>query len=393
MSIKISFSEKDFDITISGSPVGVSSGSTKKDFYVYEWFIKETGEIFYVGKGRGKRYQSFHDRAYKAEKIRSMYETGTRFIGENLTEDEAIKLEDAEMMRILNETNYRLTNRITPLLAYRDNGYGRSPDTPQLEFEKSPVLYASEIENHYFGIKWRAFDEPTVEKLGGAVFIGGIAQDILEVVYGGDVECYRSEVIALLKASKKKILKSKYAKSVGSWIYIGDDYVTNVDIAQERAQKELNRRIPVYHLLDVWRVLKDTYGEEKIRISPLEEIHAVNNRVPLDQILQVDFDTGFDNGFPLWEKAETLRKADYFKEAIDCLDQARYQGYIAPVLYISYAIIYRKFKDYDNEIDILQEAIDRYSQGEFGVSPANIISFRERLDRAIELRRKQSTKG
>lgn len=25
-------------------------------FYVYEWFIKETNEIFYVGKGKGKRY-------------------------------------------------------------------------------------------------------------------------------------------------------------------------------------------------------------------------------------------------------------------------------------------------------------------------------------------------
>lgn len=390
MSMKISFSEEDFDITISGSPVGVSSGSTKNDFYVYEWFIKETGEIFYVGKGRGKRYQTFHDRAYEAEKIRSMYETGTRFVGENLTEDESIELEDAEMMRILSETNDRLTNRITPLFAYRDNGYGRSPDTPPLEFEKTPVLYASEIENHYFGIKWRTFDEPTLEKLGSAVFIGGIAQDILTVIYGGDVERYRSEAIALLKASGKKILKSKYAKSVGSWIYIGDDYVTNVGIAQERAQKELNRRIPVYHLLDVWRVLKDTHGEADIRIDPPEEIHTVNNRVPLNQILQVDSDTGFDNGFPLWKKAETLRKTDHLEEAIDCLDQARYQGYDAPVLYNSYAMIYRKLKDYDNEIDILREAIDRYSQGEFGGSSAKIISFRERLDRAIELRRKQT---
>ena len=26
-------------------------------FYIYEWFIVETGEIFYVGKGTGKRYQ------------------------------------------------------------------------------------------------------------------------------------------------------------------------------------------------------------------------------------------------------------------------------------------------------------------------------------------------
>lgn len=26
-------------------------------FYVYEWFIKETNEVIYVGKGKGKRYK------------------------------------------------------------------------------------------------------------------------------------------------------------------------------------------------------------------------------------------------------------------------------------------------------------------------------------------------
>jgi tetratricopeptide (TPR) repeat protein len=389
MSIKISFS-KDEGFIISGSPVGTSSGSDKNDFYVYEWFIKETGEIFYVGKGRGKRYQAFHDRAYDAEKIRSMYETGTRFVGENLTEDEAIELEDAEMMRILNDTNDRLTNRITPLFADRDNGYGRSPDTPTLEFEKAPVLYASEIENHYYGIKWRAFDEPLLENLDGAFFIQkGISQDVLGIVYGGDIERYRSETVALLKASGKKILKSKFAKSIGSWIYIDDDYVTNVDIAQERAQNELNRRIPVYHILNVWKALKDAYGDTEIKTDSPVELHPVNTRVPLVQILHVDSSIGFDNGYPLWEKADSLQKAGSLNESLDCLDQARYQGYDAPVLYSTYAKIYRKLKDYDNEIDILQEAIYRYSQSEFGGSSAKLIWVRERLDKSIELKRKQ----
>ena len=26
-------------------------------FYVYEWFVKETGEVFYVGKGIKNRYK------------------------------------------------------------------------------------------------------------------------------------------------------------------------------------------------------------------------------------------------------------------------------------------------------------------------------------------------
>src|SRR5690625_6265206 len=47
---------------VSSSDVGVLTGNTSTDFYVYEWFIKDTGEIFYVGMGRNDRYKDFHGR-------------------------------------------------------------------------------------------------------------------------------------------------------------------------------------------------------------------------------------------------------------------------------------------------------------------------------------------
>src|SRR5690625_6515677 len=84
-----------------------------------------------------------------------MFDTDIRFVGKNLTEEEAIALESKEMTRILNETNDRLTNRIIPLFTERGNGYERSPNTPDLKFETTPYLYASEIEEHYYGIKYR----------------------------------------------------------------------------------------------------------------------------------------------------------------------------------------------------------------------------------------------
>src|SRR5699024_11305102 len=77
-------------------------------------------------------------------KIREMFDTDIRFVGKNLTEEEAIALESKEMTRILNETNDRLTNRIIPLFTERGNGYERSPNTPDLKFETTPYLYASE---------------------------------------------------------------------------------------------------------------------------------------------------------------------------------------------------------------------------------------------------------
>ena len=62
------------------------------------------------------------------------------------------------MLRILNETSHRLTNRIVPITAKRGNGYGPSPSVPPLQFETTPWLFATEIDEHYFGIKPRQFD-------------------------------------------------------------------------------------------------------------------------------------------------------------------------------------------------------------------------------------------
>ena len=39
-------------------------------FYVYEWYIVETGEIFYVGKGSGNRVTSMKDRNEYFKNIR-----------------------------------------------------------------------------------------------------------------------------------------------------------------------------------------------------------------------------------------------------------------------------------------------------------------------------------
>lgn len=201
LSLTIS-SDENYGISISSSDVGVATGSTAVDFYVHEWFTKDTGEIFYVGKRRGDRYKTFHERAYEAEKIYEMYDTDTRFVGTGLTEEQAVALESKEMTRILDETK------------------------------------------------------------------------------------------DLLSMNGNRVLKTQFAKSVTAWIYIGDDYVMNYEIDQEKGLEKLGRNIPTYHLLDVRKFLIERYGEvktvskEKISISPL------HNRVPLKDI----------NNLHIWKK-------------------------------------------------------------------------------------------
>ena len=134
-----------------------------------------TGEIFYIGKGRGNRAYKKHDNAYDAEKIKEKYETEVVITKDNLSEEEALQLENDEILRILNETTHLLTNRITPF-ADRGNGYDRAPSTPKYEFEKASVFYASEIEEHYYKVKSREFDKVEKEFLSRPHFIDKILQ-------------------------------------------------------------------------------------------------------------------------------------------------------------------------------------------------------------------------
>lgn len=374
------------DINLTSLPVGVSTGSTAKDFYVYEWFIKETGEIFYVGKGRGNRFKEFHQRAYEAEKIRKNFETDNRFVAMGLTEDEAIELESKEITRILNETNDRLTNRQIPLFTKRGNGFDRSPSTTTIRFETAPVLFASEIEEHYFGKQHRAFDQVHYDNLKAVAFITRSMRDEISVIYASNLEKYKDEVTNTLIANGNKVLKSKFAKSITAWIYIGDDYVTNYNNDQEKALNELGRQIPTYHMIDVWKHLKNKF-EEIASVSNEEPIiNAIHNRVPLNEIKNLNnWERGFDKGYPFYEEGDKERKSGNILGAINLFDKARFNGYNAPALYSSYAMAYRKIKDYDNEIAILDEAIERM-KSEQGNYETRIMEFNERRAKALALK-------
>lgn len=65
-----------------------------KEFYVYEWFIKETGEIFHVGKGKNLRYlEKEKGRNAYFKRIIKKYECESRIYMDNLNEDEAYNIE------------------------------------------------------------------------------------------------------------------------------------------------------------------------------------------------------------------------------------------------------------------------------------------------------------
>lgn len=61
-------------------------------FYVYEWFIIETGEIFYVGKGTNRRYKvRKHNKMFN--EFVKRFHSNSRIIAEFSTEQEAFEYE------------------------------------------------------------------------------------------------------------------------------------------------------------------------------------------------------------------------------------------------------------------------------------------------------------
>lgn len=80
-------------------------------FYVYEWFIVDTGEVFYVGKGREKRAEKLKRNKYFRDMYNS-HECDFRITIDNLTENEAFEYEK-KLIRYYREVypEYRLTNQ------------------------------------------------------------------------------------------------------------------------------------------------------------------------------------------------------------------------------------------------------------------------------------------
>ena len=102
--------------------------STKK-YYVYEWYVKDTNEVFYVEKGTGQRYKEHKRRNKMFLDFYATHDCESRIIKNNLTEQEAFDYE-IEMIKYYREqTSYRLSN-------VEDGGYQDTPYRHLSEKEK-----------------------------------------------------------------------------------------------------------------------------------------------------------------------------------------------------------------------------------------------------------------
>ena len=82
---------------------------TERRYYVYLWKIKDTGEVFYVGKGTGNRYKTRKRENSFFMKMLNSHDCEPIIYKDNLTEEEAFELEK-ETIAYYRTTGCRLTN-------------------------------------------------------------------------------------------------------------------------------------------------------------------------------------------------------------------------------------------------------------------------------------------
>lgn len=119
--------------------------------------------------------------------------------------------------------------------------------------------------------------------------------------------------------------------------------------------------------------------QEKVNLSALLAVFpdgAKAEAVPADP----------SDGREAWASGEKERLAGNNDQAIALFDRARELGYTAPALYESYAKLYRKGKDYQQEAAILEEGMARQTD------PAAADKLKARRDRALELLHGQQAK-
>lgn len=84
-------------------------------------------------------------------------------------------------------------------------------------------------------------------------------------------------------------------------------------------------------------------------------------------------DEDFSAGCNYWNKGEEKRINGDFDGAFRLYEKAREVGYDYPWVYVSYAKAYRKLKDYDKEIQILDAALQKYGD----TSYADELNYRK----------------
>lgn len=202
-------------------------------FYIYEWYVVDTNEVFYVGKGCGDRVNSLKSRSNLFIKIRNNLNCAYRLVYEDLDEEKSLELEARQMLVRTLEGNH-LVNKVDEYFDYyfedlddRLIEYCEAESAKYDEEDKEnqkmrmrdfiPFVMVDKLDAHYFGVPADAnFDE--------------IEDEVVDVYLHQRVTALRNnriqEEVSYFKSCPSVSIKGKKsAKYIVEFEYVGYDEV------------------------------------------------------------------------------------------------------------------------------------------------------------------------
>ena len=140
----------------------------ERRYYVYEWYIVETDEVFYVGKGTGRRCY-FTNRNKMFKDFYSTHNCDVRKVRENLTEAEAFMIEHFLIIYYLEETDYRIANQNTGGSA-KTSYFQMTEDRKRMYEQRRGVPLNVGKDNGMYGRNWTEFKtEEEIKEIGSKI--------------------------------------------------------------------------------------------------------------------------------------------------------------------------------------------------------------------------------
>ena len=327
----------------------------ERKYYVYEWFTKDKGKIFYVGKGSGKRYnhiiseikENRGNRRYSRYlELQQNFGIEYRIVADKLTNIEAVIYEKCWILEMIAQGEVLLQHVDIPRKVDRANA--ESFLTRRFE----PIIISGDYRRRYFGVTEVAdFDVIKIELLRETTFLNS-AYDRF--------------------AYQEKIAIRDYVRSCGGVVYpvATNDVVKSAiefGILDFDEYIDLKKKgYAIFHSFHVIDFIKTTAPVAAEGRKPWTSCELFFNRDMRDamraylkeiasEIYKIADNASDDH--QLFTKGLECANRNAVKEAIMFLEAGVRMKSKKPAMYLELAMIYRGLGMFNEEVGILEQGL------------------------------------
>ena len=248
------------------------------NYYVYEWYIIETNEVFYVGKGKDERAEKLKNNKFFMDMYNS-HNCNFRIMIDNLSEEEAFDYEK-RLIKYYREVypEYRLTNQT-------DGGEGTSGWHPSEEWkENQSVIHKQIWENEDYRNK------------------------MIEI-RNSDNSVYKTEEFRN-KISEDRNLHVEQIQDVVEMVLMENKFYETAKHYIEYRQKHSQRRSAQKHLIQTY---KDMLFADATDVDLKRDNANINTDAPMGIMLKLGTESSkyFINNFVLKKEYEEADRTNH----------------------------------------------------------------------------------